>query len=56
MSLLPPINPKPGCRDLHKDVYMLKENCHHDNPVIEEVLLLGHFVSCHYVREINNLK
>ncbi|MBU5426093.1 ATP-binding cassette domain-containing protein [Tissierella pigra] len=53
-ELTSPINPKPGCRFAQRCVYA-KENCHHDNPVIEEVLP-GHFVSCHYVREINNLK
>ncbi len=48
-----PINPKPGCRFAPRCVYA-KENCHNENPVIEEIMP-NHFVSCHYVREINNL-
>ena len=48
-----PISPKPGCRFAQRCPYA-KENCHSVNPQIEEVLP-GHFVSCHYVREINNL-
>jgi peptide/nickel transport system ATP-binding protein len=53
-ELTSPINPKPGCRFAQRCIYA-KENCHHDSPAIEEVLP-GHFVACHYVREINNLK
>ncbi|WMM25957.1 dipeptide ABC transporter ATP-binding protein [Tissierella sp. MB52-C2] len=53
-ELTSPINPKPGCRFAQRCIYA-KENCQHDSPAIEEVLP-GHFVACHYVREINNLK
>ena len=49
-----PINPQPGCRFAPRCVYA-KEKCHTVNPVIEEIMP-EHFVSCHYVREINNLK
>ena len=48
-----PINPKPGCRFAPRCVHA-RENCHNENPVIEEIMP-DHFVSCHYVREINNL-
>lgn len=48
-----PINPKPGCRFAPRCVFA-KENCHSENPIIEEIMP-NHFVSCHYVREINNL-
>ena len=52
-ELASPINPKPGCRFAPRCIYA-KENCHNENPVIEEIMP-NHFVSCHYVREINNL-
>lgn len=48
-----PINPKPGCRFAPRCVHA-RENCHNENPVIEEIMP-GHFVACHYVREINDL-
>ena len=53
-ELASPINPKPGCRFAQRCIYA-KDNCHVDNPVIEEVMP-GHFVSCHHIREINGLK
>ncbi|OZV12217.1 peptide ABC transporter ATP-binding protein [Tissierella sp. P1] len=46
-----PINPKPGCRFAQRCIYA-KDNCHVDNPVIEEIMP-GHFVACHHIREIN---
>ena len=49
-----PINPKPGCRFAQRCIYA-KDNCHVDNPVIEEIMP-GHFVACHHIREINGLK
>ena len=52
-ELASPINPKPGCRFAPRCIYA-KENCHNENPIIEEIMP-NHFVSCHYVREINNL-
>lgn len=52
-ELASPINPKPGCRFAPRCIYA-KENCHNENPVIEEIMP-DHFVACHYVREINNL-
>lgn len=52
-ELASPISPKPGCRFAPRCVYA-KENCHNENPTIEEVMP-NHFVACHYVREINHL-
>lgn len=52
-ELASPINPKPGCRFAPRCIYA-KENCHNENPVIEEIMP-NHFVACHYVREINGL-
>lgn len=52
-ELASPINPKPGCRFAPRCIYA-KENCHNENPVIEEIMP-DHFVACHYVREINDL-
>lgn len=52
-ELASPINPKPGCRFAPRCIYA-KENCHNENPVIEEIMP-DHFVACHYIREINNL-
>ena len=48
-----PINPKPGCRFASRCPYA-KERCHTEQPPLDEVLP-NHFVSCHYVREINDL-
>lgn len=48
-----PINPKPGCRFASRCPYV-KDRCRSEQPVWEEALP-GHFVACHYVREINEL-
>lgn len=48
-----PINPKPGCRFAARCPFA-KENCFKEQPEMEEVLP-DHFVSCHYVKEINGL-
>lgn len=48
-----PIEPPKRCRFYNRCVYA-KERCACEEPVLEEVLP-GHFVSCHYVREINGL-
>lgn len=48
-----PINPKPGCRFAVRCPYA-KEKCFSEMPGYEEVEP-EHFVSCHYVREINGL-
>ena len=52
-ELTSPINPKPGCRFAARCVYA-KPECFEKNPEIEEIAP-GHFVRCHFVREINNL-
>jgi peptide/nickel transport system ATP-binding protein len=52
-ELTSPINPKPGCRFAARCMYA-KEKCTQEDPVLEEIMP-GHFVACHYVREINNL-
>jgi len=52
-ELSSPINPKPGCRFANRCPFA-KEICHTELPQIEEVLP-GHLVSCHLVREINNI-
>lgn len=49
-----PIEPKPGCRFAARCDYA-KEKCFNTTPEFEEVLP-GHFVACHYVREINGLE
>jgi len=49
-----PINPKPGCQFATRCPYA-KDYCKEVDPVLEEVLP-GRFVSCHYVKEINNLE
>ncbi|MCL1896344.1 MAG: ATP-binding cassette domain-containing protein [Clostridiales bacterium] len=48
-----PVNPKPGCRFVHRCPYG-KERCHSEQPAFEEAMP-GHFVACHFVREINNM-
>ena len=53
-ELTSPVNPKPGCRFANRCPYA-KEKCHQELPEYEEVLP-EHFVACHYVREINDLK
>ena len=52
-ELISPINPKPGCRFAPRCPYA-KEACFRLQPNLEEVLP-GHFVACHYVREINRI-
>lgn len=48
-----PINPKPGCRFAGRCPFA-KERCSRENPEIREIVP-GHYVSCHYVKEINGL-
>jgi len=48
-----PIDPGEGCRFAPRCLYS-KDICLSQNPITEEVLP-NHFVSCHYVREINNI-
>jgi peptide/nickel transport system ATP-binding protein len=48
-----PVNPKPGCRFAARCEYA-KPICFSENVPLEEVLP-GHFVACHFVRDINNL-
>ncbi len=48
-----PIDPPPGCRFAPRCLYA-KENCFKTDPTLEEVAA-GHFVACHYVREINDI-
>ncbi|MDR1520314.1 MAG: ATP-binding cassette domain-containing protein [Planctomycetota bacterium] len=52
-ELSSPINPKPGCRFCVRCQYS-RERCGEETPALEEVEP-GHFVACHYVREINAL-
>ncbi len=49
-----PINPKPGCRFATRCKYA-QDICHRENPHLEEVKK-EHFVSCHFVKEINKLQ
>ena len=53
-ELTSPINPKPGCRFASRCSYC-KDKCLSQSPAFEEVLP-GHYVACHYVREINGLE
>lgn len=52
-ELTSPINPAPRCRFVARCKYAT-EVCHNIAPAYEEVLP-GHFVSCHNVRQINEL-
>lgn len=52
-ELTSPINPKPGCRFAARCPHA-KPLCNEENPKFAEVSS-GHFVACHYVKEINNL-
>lgn len=52
-ELSSPINPKPGCRFANRCSYA-QERCFQEQPALKEELP-GHFVACHYCREINNL-
>lgn len=53
-EIVSPINPQPGCRFASRCRFA-KDKCFNVTPIIEEVLK-NHFVSCHYVREINNIQ
>ncbi|MCD8046025.1 MAG: ATP-binding cassette domain-containing protein [Clostridiales bacterium] len=48
-----PIEPKPGCRFAPRCAYATDE-CHRITPEMEEIRP-EHFVSCHHVKEINEL-
>jgi len=50
-ELTSPINPKPGCRFAPRCLYA-KEDCFQEVPALSEALD-GHFVACHYAKEIN---
>ena len=52
-ELTSPVEPTPGCRFAARCQHAT-EPCHTEFPVYEEVLP-GHFVSCHNVREINDI-
>ncbi len=52
-ELSSPINPKPGCRFCVRCRYA-KALCAETTPALEEVEP-GHFVACHFAREINEL-
>lgn len=52
-ELSSPINPKSECRFVNRCSYA-SDICRREIPVYEEVLP-KHFVTCHHVREINNL-
>jgi peptide/nickel transport system ATP-binding protein len=52
-ELSSPIEPKPGCRFAVRCAYA-KDQCFNEFPQDEEIMP-GHFVSCHFVREINGL-
>ena len=52
-ELSSPINPKPGCRFCVRCQYA-KAVCAEATPELEEVEQ-GHFVACHFAREINSL-
>lgn len=52
-ELSSPVNPKPGCRFANRCPYA-NDKCHTEMPKTEEILP-GHFVACHYCREINEL-
>jgi peptide/nickel transport system ATP-binding protein len=48
-----PVNPKPGCRFANRCEYA-REKCFQQSPLFEEAKP-GHFVACHYCKEINNM-
>lgn len=52
-ELTSPINPKPGCRFANRCAYA-KDKCREVEPTFDEVLP-GHYVACHYCREINGI-
>lgn len=49
-ELSSPINPKPGCRFANRCTYA-KEQCTKNQPILEEIFP-GHFIACHFTREI----
>ena len=53
-ELTSPINPGDECR-FAKRCPFATEECFHKTPALEEVIP-GHFVACHKVREINDIK
>ncbi|HOK49383.1 MAG TPA: ATP-binding cassette domain-containing protein [Sedimentibacter sp.] len=48
-----PIDPKPGCRFAPRCTYA-RQTCHQVTPELKEIMP-GHFVSCHFVNEINSI-
>ena len=52
-ELTSPIDPKPGCRFASRCPHA-KDICFKENPVCEEVRP-NHFVSCHRVKELNEI-
>ncbi len=53
-ELTSPINPGDECR-FAKRCPFATEECFHKTPALEEIIP-GHFVACHHVREINDIK
>jgi peptide/nickel transport system ATP-binding protein len=49
-----PINPKPGCRFAARCDFA-RDLCYEKQPEFKEVYE-NHFVACHYVKEINNIR
>lgn len=52
-ELTSPIDPKPGCRFCQRCLYA-KELCAQKEPELQEVEP-GHFVACHFTKEINQM-
>jgi peptide/nickel transport system ATP-binding protein len=52
-ELSSPVNPKPGCRFVNRCPFA-QEKCSTTQPPLKEELP-GHFVACHYCRDINSL-
>ena len=52
-ELVSPINPAPCCRFAARCQYATEE-CHQSVPELKE-LLPGHFVACHWAKELNGL-
>ena len=52
-ELTSPIDPKPGCRFAARCLYA-QERCFRESPQ-SEMIEQDHFVSCHYVRQVNRL-
>lgn len=52
-EIVSPIDPKPGCRFAARCPYAT-DHCHSVSPTLQEIET-GHFVSCHRVKEINDL-